>query len=405
MSEQSINNIVAKLAYLHMHSLILNPTENIPFEMKYDIDFLEGLYIHDTYKGIDAKVHFGGREIFFEEMTSLYKHWEIMLNAKASTFKLYSGLHAHIILFMSIASIGDKVLLLSEQAGGHYATTKILNRLGMKTKHFVTDDLNMHIDVEKTKVLINTWEPQFIFVDRSDGLYYEDFKWLKEFPNCYKIFDASQYLTHILANDYVNPFEMGADLILTSLHKNYPGPQHAAFFTRKIDETWQEIKSGISLYVSNSHPREILRTVLTCPSILLIKDYSKKMLENSRVLENTLITHDVPIIERSDRYPPTQQIWIPSQNQEKGYAFFQRLEEIGFLASFRELPYQKGFGLRLGTAAATRQNLTPEVAKEVGQIISTVYHEKTVTKMTAAKAKKCILRLIHFTKTYTSTVE
>lgn len=52
----------------------------------------------------------------------------------------------------------------------------------------------------------------------------------------YKIFDASQYLTNIMAKDYDNPFDMGFDIILTSLHKNYPGSQKAAvFFDRRMN--------------------------------------------------------------------------------------------------------------------------------------------------------------------------
>lgn len=394
MPENSqINNVISNLKCLHSQSLILNPTENIPFKTNQNINFLEGLYVHETYRGTNANVLFGGREVYFEEITSLYKNWEVMLSAKASSFKLYSGLHAHIILFMSIASIGDKVLLLSEQAGGHPAPAKILKRLGIQTKYFITDDSTMCIDVEKTQALINVWKPQFIFVDRSDGLYYEDFSWLKEHRNCYKIFDASQYLTHILANDYVNPFDMGADLILSSLHKNYPGPQHAAFFTRKTDKKWQEIKNGTLIYVSNAHPHEILKALITLPTISELKDYSKKMLQNTQVLEHTLLTHDVPIIERKDIFPTTQQIWIACETKEEGYALFQCLEQIRFLVNFRELPYQKGFGLRLGTAAATRQNLTPTIAEEVGHIIATLYHEKRVTETIVSRSKQCIREL------------
>ena len=81
---------------------------------------------------------------------------------------------------------------------------------------------------------------------------YEDFSWLKEVPS-YKIFDASQYLTNIISKDYPNPFQWGFDLILTTLHKNLPGPQRAMICTREKDANWNIIKSGISTYVSNMH--------------------------------------------------------------------------------------------------------------------------------------------------------
>ena len=102
-----------------------------------------------------------------------------------------------------------------------------MTRLGFNVHSFLTDTQHYKIDIPHSMEIIKSWKPNYIFVDRSEGLYYEDFSWIREIP-CIKIFDASQYLANIMAKDYVNPFDMGFYLILTSLHKNYPGPQKAA---------------------------------------------------------------------------------------------------------------------------------------------------------------------------------
>jgi hypothetical protein len=41
------------------------------------------------------------------------------------------------------------------------------------------------------------------------------------------VFDASQYLSNIIAGDYANPFGWGFDLMVASVHKNFPGPQNS----------------------------------------------------------------------------------------------------------------------------------------------------------------------------------
>lgn len=46
------------------------------------------------------------------------------MKAEAVTFKPHSGLDAHISLFMSLGQIGEKVLLLPEEAGGHFQHTR-----------------------------------------------------------------------------------------------------------------------------------------------------------------------------------------------------------------------------------------------------------------------------------------
>lgn len=374
-------------------ALILNPTENIPWKCDENISFTEGLYIPEDSRGKDSKVCFGGRSQLRDMMTSLYNGWERKLGARASSFKLYSGLHAHIILFMSIANIGDKVLILPEKAGGHYATAQILRRLGLSVKECVADETNFCIDKIKTKALIAQWKPDFIFVDRSDGLYYEDFSWMSMYPNIYKVFDASQYLSHILAGDYKNPFDMGMNLILTTLHKNYPGPQKAAFFTRDCDRVWNQLEVGIASYVSNSHPMEIFKAVLTLPSKDIIQKYSQQILQNTSALEESMLKNDVPIIKRNHTYPMTQQIWIPTSDDDSGYRLFQRLEQMHLMTNYRSLPYNLGRGLRLGTAAATRQGMTPTSAELVGNLIAEAYYTENLSYALIRKAEEAIAEI------------
>lgn len=374
-------------------ALILNPTENIPWKCDEDVLFTEGLYIPEDSRDKDSKVCFGGRSQLRDIMTSLYNGWEHALGARASSFKLYSGLHAHIILFMSIANIGDKVLILPEKAGGHYATAQILQRLGLSVKECIADETHFCVDIIKTKDIIAQWNPDFIFIDRSDGLYYEDFSWMSVYQNVYKVFDASQYLSHILAGDYKNPFDMGMNLILTTLHKNYPGPQKAAFFTRECDSVWYQLEIGIASYVSNSHPMEIFKAVLTLPHKDIIQKYSQQILKNTSTLEDSLLNNGVPVIKRGCTYPMTQQVWIPAPDDTTGYHLFKRLEQMHLLTNYRMLPYNLGRGLRLGTAAATRQGLTPASADLIGNLIAEAYYTENLSYALIHKAEETIAEI------------
>ena len=193
-----------------MYQLILNPVENLPylFNIK-NSDELKGLYVSDKLKTEkivqSSKIGFSGREDTNFEIRNIYQRWSERLNVKHLSMRLLSGLHAHIILFMGLGKIGDTILLLPESAGGHYATKQILERLGYHVIEMIPDMVNYCIDIEKTKKLISQIKPNLIFVDRSEGLYYEDFTTLlSDVPHtCGTIFDASQYLTNILEKDFV----------------------------------------------------------------------------------------------------------------------------------------------------------------------------------------------------------
>lgn len=384
MSEKKNRSSIEKLREIHETSLILNPTENIPFS-DINLDFLEGMYISEETRNENSKVIFAGRG----NLNELYDEWCKYMNAEAVTFKPHSGLDAHISVFMSLGQIGEKVLLLPEKAGGHFSTYQILTRLGFNVRNFVIDEECYKVDVPSSMELIENWKPDYIFVDRSEGLYYEDFSWLKE-VSCIKVFDASQYLTNIMAKDYTNPFDMGFNIILTSLHKNYPGPQKAAIFFRQKDELWERIMKGLSVYISNIHPKDVCSLLLNLPSEFILKSYSHKMLSTTRILEEVLLQYHVPVVKRNFTQVWTQHLWLLPESKEKAYQLFRLLEELYILTNYRLLPYGLGYGLRLGTAAAIRQGLDDTSVPALGEVISKAYYTDIIDDALQKKATDTI---------------
>lgn len=369
MDKEKKLQFIENLRNIHETSLILNPTENIPFSSDANLDFMEGMYLPEEERNENSKVIFAGRE----SLNALYDVWCRYMNAEAVTFKPHSGLDAHISVFMSLGRIGEKVLLLPEEAGGHFSTHQILSRLGFHVRNFIIDKKQYKIDISQSISIIEDWKPDYIFIDRSEGLYYEDFSWLKDI-SCVKVFDASQYMTNIMASDYDNPFHMGFDIVLTSLHKNYPGSQKAAIFFRQKDELWERIMKGLSVYISNIHPKDVYSLLLNLPPKSVLEDYSKKMLSTIRILEETLVQNRLPVIKRDFNHTWTQHLWLRPETKEKTYQFFGVLEELHILTNYRLLPYGLGYGLRLGTAAAVRQGLENISVPVLAEVISKAYH-------------------------------
>lgn len=385
--ERSIQSI-ENLRKIHEESLILNPTENIPFYSDVNLNFLEGMYISEEGRNENSKVIFAGRG----SLNELYDSWCKYMNAEAVTFKPHSGLDAHISLFMSLGQIGEKVLLLPEEAGGHFSTHRILSRLGFNVCSFIIDKEQYKVDIPRSMALIENWKPDYIFVDRSEGLYYENFSWLKE-VSCVKVFDASQYLANIMAKDYTNPFDMGFDIVLTSLHKNYPGSQKAAIFFHHKDNLWERAMEGLNTYISNIHPKDVCSLLLNLPSDSILKSYSQKMLSTARLLEEAFLQFHIPVVKRNFSNIWTQHLWLQTESKEKTYHFFKLLEELRILTNYRLLPYELGYGLRLGTAAAVRQGLDDTSIPELAELISKIYYANVIDD-TLRKTARDIITII-----------
>ena len=364
-------------------SLILNPVENIPFTniLTPSISYMHGLYNTDTLRNDEqkyqSKLQFSGREQVTMDIKSIYEMWSKLLKAESISMRLLSGLHAHIVIFMGVTNIGDKVLFLPEKAGGHTSGRAILERLGLNIQEIPYDCKEHKIDKEKCLNLIADFNPDIIFVDRSEGLVYEDLTWLGECNNCYKIFDASQYLTNIICNDYKSPFDMGFDLIITTLHKNLPGPQRALVCSKCDDEIWHKLRSKISCYVSNMHYYTIYSAGLLLDYTENLKMLSRIMLNSAVLLESELLNADVPMIKRATNAsnPPTHHCWINPPTQEKAFELYLNLEKIGLLANYRLLPYNIGYGLRIGLSGAVQSGLRESDIPYLAELISRAYKQ------------------------------
>lgn len=379
---QALKDSLKQQEILFKEQLILNPVENCPFS---DIlapcsSFLHGLYNTDTLRNnaakYNTKIQFSGRNQIAVDINNIYSLWASALGAEKISMRLLSGLHAHTVLFMGLTDIGDKVMILPEKAGGHVSGRAILERLGLEIVDIPYDSNNMCVDKELYIEIYNKFRPKVVFIDRSEGLVYEDFTWLCQETDCYKVFDASQYLTNIICSDYKNPFDMGFDMILSTMHKNLPGPQRALVAVKNADSTWGKLRSSISTYVSNMHVFSIYSAGLLLDHMPELNHLSKNMLKNATLLETSLRTLGVPVIMRTCDIdnPPTHHCWIKTATKENAFDLYLDLENVGILTNYRLLPYDIGYGLRLGLSGATNSGLRETDILSLATIISQIYH-------------------------------
>lgn len=378
------------------NSLILNPTENLP--MYYDnisSDYLEGLYVSERFKDVNDKVIFAGRNQYISFFELIKKEWSSRLGAHDVDLKTLSGLHAHLILFLCIAKNSDTIMLLPEVCGGHFATSQMLKSLGVKVIYMIPDYDNKKVNVEETKVLISKEKPQYIFVDRSEGLIYEDFSWLDEYKFTYKIFDASQYFSQILVGSYKNPFDMGFNMIVSTLHKNYPGPQKGIIAVKENDTVWNLYLRNAKTYISNTHPLDIVRSLIPMSNAERFSLYVELSAECCKRLEKLLIDNGLPIVQRDCNLPATLHIWLLCQTKEESYTYFLKLEQLNILTNYRLLPYNLGYGLRIGVSAAVRTGLRVGHLNELAAIMADAYYGE-ITSALQNRALKFI-RKVHST--------
>jgi glycine hydroxymethyltransferase len=357
-------------------SLILNPVENIPFaeDLAVVSSTLHGLYTTDKVRSrdqrIDTAMQFAGRISMEADSRQIYEAWADALSAADVSMRALSGLHAHVVLFMALARPGQRILLLPVEAGGHTSGRAIMERLGLKVIDMVVDTEAMCVDIEGTLARCGSTPPDFVFVDRSEGLVVEDLSPLAAIDGATAIFDGSQYLTNIICGDHPNPFARGFDLLVSSVHKNFPGPQKALFATALVDDRWRALLSGASTFVSNMHATSTYAAGLTLARRQWLSEYSRAMLAAAVRLEHELAELGVPVIRRRTDRTPTHHVWIAENERERAFATYEALESCRILTNYRLLPYSLGHGIRIGLSAATRVGLREADTPRLAEIIA-----------------------------------
>jgi len=380
---ESLDRSLSRQRAILRGSIILTPVDSIPlfYDTQEQTGFVHGLYISDKLKSKKEKqasiIQFAGREHATRDLNMIHKMFADALGAAECSLRLLSGLHAHIALFMSLAGIGDSVLLLPETAGGHFATKGILHRLGLRVFEMAVDFQRLCIDRIATTAILRRIKPDFIFVDRSEGLRYEDFGYLGGIEGPVKIFDASQFLPQIMFGHYPNPLGWGFDLLVFTLHKSFPGPQKAGVAARESSTLWPTLLKGLGELVSSAHTENSYRAGLVLAKESELKEYTSRLIATAIDLEKHLRGAGVPVFPRKAQghptWPTTHHLWLSLPSQERAFNLYQALCRARILTNYRLLPYKLGWGLRLGTTAATVRGLSLTETKELAHIIADVY--------------------------------
>jgi glycine hydroxymethyltransferase len=361
-------------------SVVLTPVDSLPFSLvdREHTAFLHGLYLTDKDRDRDARqrapILFGGREEAVRDLAFVHSLLASAFGAAAGSLRLLSGLHAHVATFMSISTAGQKVMLLPEEAGGHFNAHAILRRLGLRTVDLPIDRQRLCIDRAEAVRMVRRERPDFVFIDRSEGLRYEDFSFVGALEGPTKVFDASQFVPQILTGRYANPLVWGFDLMLFSLHKSFPGPQKAGIVSREDGDLWARLTAGLGTFVSSSHAEDSYLVGLTLLRDEWLVEYVEQLLDTALELEQQLLRRGLDVVARGEQgcgdWPGTHHVWLRAPTSHVAYEQFERLARTHVHTNYRKLPYRLGYGLRLGTSFSAAAGLRAAHVDDLADVIA-----------------------------------
>ncbi len=299
-----------------------------------------------------------------------------------------SGTLANMAVFSALGKAGDKILTLGIKGGSHvsHESAGASGVLGFEIHHFNSDENHGVIDIEKACAKILEIKPKFIILGGSVILFPQPIRELKQ--ACEKIgaklvYDAAHVFGLVATGFFQDPLAEGADIITSSTHKTFPGPQGGIILGNIKESLQQEIKHKVFPGVlSNHHLHRIPSLYIALLEMEKFgKDYAEQTIKNAKKLAEELYNSGFDVFGKDRGFTESHQVLFNVRENGGGTEVAQKLEDANIILnknilSSDLLDPKNPNGIRIGVQEMTRFGMKEEEMKKIADLIKQVVIEK-----------------------------
>jgi len=363
----------------------------------------EKLYVSDLMhryaEGAPHKRFYQGLEYIDQIEDSVQEEFKKHFGAGFCDARPISGTLANYAAFAAISSRGDKILSLGVEHGSHVSHEKAgaAGTLGLEVGWLeYNDDCTMNAEKSCAKIL--EYKPRFIVIGGSVILFPQPIKELRE--ACDKVgakivYDAAHVLGLIAAGMFQDPLREGADLITTSTHKTFPGPQGGVILGNVGEETQKKIQTAVFPQFSSNHHLHRMPALYGALREMQTfgKDYAGQIVKNAQALARELDSLGFNVLAKERGFTRSHQVLVNCGQPGSGGVAAAALERANIILNKNIIPGdgidpRNPRGIRIGVQEMTRYGMKEDEMKQIAEFIKRVVLDKenpeTVGKEVAA---------------------
>jgi len=368
----------------------LIPSENFVSE-----DVFKALGSVFTNKYAEGKPHhryYAGNQYVDEledEVTDLvYQAFNISKDHYAVNVQAYSGSIANIAAYFGALNVGDKILSMSLEHGGHLThghSASITSKVFQFEHHGVGED--GFINYGQVLEIAKNFQPKMIIAGTSAYPRTLDFKKFREIADSVRSTGSGQVgallmadIAHIagliVGGVHPSPFPY-ADIVTTTTHKTLRGPRSAIIISRNnLSESIDKaVFPGIQ---GGPHMNAVAGVGVALEEALKpeFKEYARQVVKNAKALAEELKKLGFKL--SSDGTDNHLVLVDVTPLGLTGQQASDKLEEEGIIVNKNMIPFDTRkpwdpSGIRLGTPAVTTQGMKEEdmtaIAKRIAEIL------------------------------------
>jgi len=301
-----------------------------------------------------------------------------LFGAEHANVQPHSGAQANMAVYFTVLKPGDTVLGMNLAHGGHLTHGSPVNFSG-QLYNFVeygVDEVTHLINYDDVLAKAKEHKPKLIVAGASAYPRQIDFAKFKEIADevgALFMVDMAHIAGLVAAGDHPNPVPY-ADFVTSTTHKTLRGPRGGLIlckeeYAKAIDKSvFPGVQGGPLMHIIAA--KAVAFKEALSPEF---KEYSKKIIENSKQLAASLKEHGFSLVsDGTDNHL----ILINVKNLNlTGKVAEHLLDEVGITCNKNSIPYdtESPFvtsGIRIGTAAVTSRGFDVDAMKEIANIMA-----------------------------------
>ena len=328
-------------------------------------------------EGYPGKRYYGGCQCVDVVENIAIERAKELFGAKFANVQPHSGAQANYAVYQALCQLGDTVMGMSLDNGGHLTHGSPVNFSG-KNYHMVAYgvDSKGYIDYDQVRDLAKKHQPKMILAGASAYPRTIDFKTFADIAHevgAYLFVDMAHIAGLVAAGLHPSPIPY-ADVVSTTTHKTLRGPRGGMLLTNDPDIA-KKLNSAI-FPGSQGGP---LEHIIAAKAVALgealkpeFKEYQGQIIKNAQVLSKTIMAGGLDLVSGGTDNHLMLVDLRPAHLT--GKEMEHRLDEVHITVNKNAIPNdpQSPFitsGIRVGTPAATTRGLKEDDMVTVGRLI------------------------------------
>lgn len=331
-------------------------------------------------EGYPKKRYYGGNEFIDITEQLAIDRAKKLFGAEHANVQPHSGSSANMEVYFALLELGDKILGMSLDHGGHLTHGHKVNFSG-KHYNFATYGVRKDtktIDMNEVREIALREKPKMIlcgYSAYSRRLDFKAFRSIADEVGALLMCDMAHFAGLVAAKVYPDPVPF-CDVVTTTTHKTLRGPRGALILCKQ--EHAKKIDKAVFPGMQGGPLEHIIAAKAVAFYEALQEDfvnYQKQVVSNAKVLASSLTSEGIDIV--SGATENHLMLIDLTKTGRSGKQVETALDEVGIFTNKNMIPYDERSpfdpsGIRIGTPATTTRGFNKDQMKLIGTWIAQV---------------------------------